>query len=57
MTTQPSDTRAPALDAAPEILDAWQTYSEDERLSVFESLRHGEASELFLTLKIGRAHV
>ena len=49
MTFEPRDTRSAMPDASA-VLDEWQTYDEDERLAVFESLSHGQASELFLTL-------
>ena len=49
MAFEPHDTRMAFADASG-VLDEWQTYSEDERLAVFESLSHGQASELFLTL-------
>ena len=49
MTFEPRDTRTAFADASG-VLDEWQTYSENERLAVFESLGHGQASELFFTL-------
>ena len=54
MTSDTRDTRpilVPSDDDA--TIDAWPTLSEDQRLSYFQSLPRGDASELFLSLDPG----